>query len=414
MVAATEEGRRVVAVVSAMGRSTDELSDLAYSISSQPSLRELDALLSVGERISCALTSMAVHDLGKQAVSLTGAQAGIVTDAHYGNARLSNIDPRRVLAALEEHEVVLVTGFQGVSAAGEVTTLGRGGSDASAVALASALGLSECEIFTDVPAVFTADPRVVSDAQQLPTLSHQEMLELAEAGAGVLQPRAVELAATHGIDIHLRSSFTAESGTWIRRATRTFEDTSVSGIGSRRHETLYAARGVTAAAVSEALAQRGVSVGAISRESDEILFTAPGASSQEVAAALEAAGAVAAVREDLGSVGVVSLGIARKPDVTARALALLAAAGVEPRLLTTTPNRISCLIPEAAVDDAVGLLHHALIARAGDGLAGRPAPDPGARLSPLAPAPPVRSSAPQPRRVGRPRTRGAAGERDAS
>ncbi|MBO0848595.1 MAG: aminotransferase class III-fold pyridoxal phosphate-dependent enzyme, partial [Pseudonocardia sp.] len=207
MVEAQRAGRRVVAVLSAMGKTTDELAGMASRMSGQPPPRELDALLSVGESISCALAGMAIHELGSRAVSFSGAQAGIHTDGEHGNARLREVRPERIIEALDDGAIALVTGFQGISPDGAVTTLGRGGSDASAIALAAALGVPECEIFTDVPAVFTADPRVVPDARPLVTLRHEEMLEMAEAGAGVLQPLSVELAAAHGVDIHLRSSF---------------------------------------------------------------------------------------------------------------------------------------------------------------------------------------------------------------
>lgn len=361
LVSAQRHGHRVVAVLSAMGNTTDELSQLAHRMSALPPQRELDALLSVGESISCALASMAVHELGARAVSLTGAQAGIRTDAQHGNARVQAIDPHRITQALNDGAIVLVTGFQAISEGGDVTTLGRGGSDASAVALAAALGVSECDIFTDVPGVFTADPRVVPDARRLPWLHHDEMLEMAEAGARVLQPRAVELAAAHGIDIHLRSSFSAEAGTWIRKQAQAFECTDVAGIAHRRHESLYCARGISAATALSGLAQRGVTLGVIVPEGDELRFTAPGLTDAEVIAALGALGARVTVRDDLGTVSVVSVGIARKPTIAARALSALEAAGITPHLVTTTPGRVCAHIPTALIDHAVRLLHNTFI-----------------------------------------------------
>lgn len=365
MVAAHRAGNRVVAVLSAMGKSTDELSALAYQLTDRPPLRELDALLSVGEQISCALASMAVHALGAKAISLTGEQAGVLTDGMHGNARLLDVRPDRVTAELDEGSIVLVTGYQGVTETGEVTTLGRGGSDASAVALAAGLGLTECEIFTDVPGVFSADPRIVPDARQLVTMRHEEMLEMAEAGAGVLQPRSVELAAAHGVDIHLRSSFGVEDGTWIRRADRTealeSQDGGVAGIAHRRHEPLYAAEGVSAAEVTIALASRGAAVGAIVPEADGVRFTAPGVEAAEVAAALAALDAPLRTYQDLGTVSVVSLGISRKPELMARALTTLEQAGIAARFVTTTPGRISVHVAAEEVDTAVRLLHRAFI-----------------------------------------------------
>ncbi len=369
LVAAQRQGHQVVAVLSAMGKSTDELSELAYRMSALPPPRELDALLSVGESISCALASMAVHELGSRAVSFTGAQAGIATDGQHGNARVRAIHPHRIIEALDDGAIVLVTGFQGISDGGDVTTLGRGGSDASAVVLAAALGVAECDIFTDVPAVFTADPRVVPDARRLRSLRHEEMLEMAEAGAAVLQPRAVELALAHGIDIHLRSSFSAEAGTWIRHGGGAFEGSDgsdVAGIAHRPHESFYSVRGVSAATASSALEQRGAAVGAIVRDGDEVRFTAPWAADAEVIAALSAVGADVEVLDDLGTVSVVSAGIARKPDTTARALTALDAAGIVPQLVTTTLGRVTVHISAALVHDAVRLLHKVLIPQADD------------------------------------------------
>lgn len=357
LVAARRTGHRVVAVLSAMGDSTDRLHGLAYALSSHPQLRELDALLSTGESVSCALASMAVHELGGRAVSLTGPQAGILTDGQHGNARLREIRPRRITEALDAGAIVLITGFQGMSGNGDVTTLGRGGSDASAVAIAAALGLSQCEVFTDVPGVFTADPRVVPNARRLTVLTHDEMLQLAEAGATVLQARAVELAQAHGIDIHVRSSFTAESGTWIRKEGTMFEDTDVAGIAHRRDERLYSVRDVSPATVSSALARRGAAVGAMVHLGDEVRFTAPGVERTEITSALDSIGARAGVDDDLGTVSVISTGISRQPEVTARALAALERAGIYPSLVTSTPNRVSCHISSATVDRAVRLLH---------------------------------------------------------
>jgi aspartate kinase len=371
MVAAQRAGHRVVAVLSAMGKSTDELSRMAYQMSARPQMRELDALLAVGESVSCALASMAVHELGSRAMSFTGGQAGIHTDDTHGNARLRGVRPERILAALDDGAIALVTGFQGVSPDGAVTTLGRGGSDASAVAVAAALGVSECEIFTDVPAVFTADPRVVPNAKRIHELRHEEMLEMAEAGAGVLQPRSVELAAAHGVDIHLRSSFSTEQGTWIRRGGSAFEDAEVAGVAHRREEPVYAAKGVTAAEVTTALADRGAAIGAIlpaaTDGADELRFTAPGVDPAEVAAALDTLDTPLSTHLELGTVSVVSLGIARKPALVARALRTLAAAGIEPELVTTTTGRVTVHLASGRVDEAVRLLHDEFVSGSSTG-----------------------------------------------
>lgn len=358
MVAAQQAGHRVVTVLSAMGSSTDELNAMAYAMSARPQLRELDALLSVGESISCALAALAVHDLGSHAVSLNGAQAGILTDDRHGNARLHDIRPQRIIDALDSGAIVLVTGYQGVSPTGDVTTLGRGGSDASAVAVAAALGLSECEIFTDVSGVFSADPRVVPDARQLTAISREEMLQLAAAGAAVLQPRAVELAVAHHIDIHVRSSFTTAAGTWLQEET-VFEVAEITGVAHRERESLYTVCGASPAMITAALARRGAAIGSIVCLGSKVYLTAPGVEEPEVTAALSTAGARILLREELGTVSVVGTGIGRSPDVTARALLSLEAEGIEPQLVTSTPSRVCFHLPERAVHQAVRLLHTA-------------------------------------------------------
>jgi len=357
MAAAQRAGDRVVAVLSAMGATTDELVALSRAVSSRPRLRELDALLAVGEAVSCALAAMAVDELGLRAVSLTGVQAGILTDDRHGNARLREIRPLRILEELDTGAIVLVTGFQGISPAGDVTTLGRGGSDASAVALAAALGLRECQIFTDVDGVFTADPRVVAGARKLPAVGRAEMLHLAAAGAAVLQPRAVELAIAHDVDIHVRSSFTGAAGTWIVEEAGMFETDDVVGVAHRDRESCYAVRDLSPAAVIAALAGRGSAVGTVERHGGEVLFTAPGLAETEVVAVLAAAGVEVAVRDEFGTVTVVGHGLDRRPEVAARALLALERDGIDPHLVTTAPGCVSFRVPAARVRAAVRLLH---------------------------------------------------------
>lgn len=371
MVDQQRSGRRIVAVLSAMGKFSDELIDMAYKQSSRPPLRELDALLSVGEQISCSLAAMAVEELGVPAISLNGEQAGVRTDDQFGNARLIGVNPEQISTALDEGRIVLVTGFQGVSPLGDTTTLGRGGSDASAVAVAAGLGLSECEIFTDVSGVFTADPRVVPNARKLGTVRASDMLEMAEAGASVLQPRAVELAAAHGIDIHLRSSFTDEPGTWIRGcgtggAAAGAEDAGVIGVAHRNQDTLYSVSGVSPAQALRALAARGAAIGTL-QVSDAagapVLFTAPGVEAAEVTGAFADVDASVAVHDDLGSVSVIATGIARKPAITAAALTALEGAGIDAELVTTTTGRLTVHVNAAEVHDAVRVLHALFIER---------------------------------------------------
>ena len=221
LVAARAEGNRVVAVLSAMGDSTDELVRLAYEVSPRPKPRELDMLISVGERISCALAAMAIHDLGAEAISLTGSQAGIVTDTVHGRAKIVDVRARRIHEALDQDRIVLVAGFQGVSTDFDITTLGRGGSDTTAVALAAALGAEVCEIYTDVEGVFTADPRLVPQARKLHAVSYEEMLEMAASGARVLQVRSVEVARNHNVKLHVRSTFSARGRHLDSRGGRT-------------------------------------------------------------------------------------------------------------------------------------------------------------------------------------------------
>jgi aspartate kinase len=357
LVAARRQGQQVVAVLSAMGGTTDELVQLAYGLSSEPQPRELDALLSVGEVMSCALVAIAVHELGERAVSLTGSQAGILTDESHGNARLRRISPDRVTEALDTGAVVLVAGFQGVSGAGDVTTLGRGGSDATAIALASALGLSECEIFTDVPGVFTADPRVVTGARKLSLVSHEEMLRLADAGARVMQARAVELAAARGVDIHVRSSLTSEPGTWIRRHPRPAE--RISGIAHIGHDPMYTVSGQSPAVVSAAMARRNLAIGLIIHEDGKLRFTAPGTSPAQVTATMAALDLDLSVRDDLGSVSVVGAKGGNQPGVTATVLSALETSGIDAHLISCTPGRVCCHVAAGNVDAAAQALHNA-------------------------------------------------------
>src|SRR5690349_18913602 len=240
LVAARESGVRVVAVVSAMGSSTDDLLDLARQVSAQPEPRELDMLISVGERISCALAAMAIHDLGHEAISLTGSQAGIVTDTVHGKAKIVDVRARRIHEALDRDRIVLVAGFQGVSADSfDVTTLGRGGSDTTAVALAAALGAYVCEIYTDVDGVYTADPRLVPTARKLDVLSYEEMLEMASSGARVMATRSIEVARSHNVRLHVRSTFNDGEGTWIREEESMLEKALISGVVHQHEETVY-------------------------------------------------------------------------------------------------------------------------------------------------------------------------------
>jgi aspartate kinase len=360
LVAARAAGNRVVAVLSAMGDSTDDLVRLAYEVSPRPKPRELDMLISVGERISCALAAMAIHDLGAEAISLTGSQAGIVTDTVHGRAKIVDVRARRIHEALDEDRIVLVAGFQGVSTDFDITTLGRGGSDTTAVALAAALGAHVCEIYTDVEGVFTADPRLVPEARKLHAVSYEEMLELAASGAKVLQVRSVEVARSHNVKLHVRSTFSAEDGTWIREEDdRMLEKALISGVTHTREETLYRVEGTTPAQLFAALADAGVNVDTIVQTGPEIVFSAPADDRDAATDVLDRLDVQWSARDDLGKVSVIGAGMKSHPGVAAKAFATLADAGIQPEVVTTSPIKIACHVRTDDVDTAVVELHKA-------------------------------------------------------
>jgi len=358
LVAAREDGTRVVAVLSAMGDSTDELVRLAHEISARPKARELDMLISVGERISCSLCAMAIHDLGHEAISLTGSQAGIVTDTAHGKAKIVDIRARRIHEALDAERIVLVAGFQGVSTDYDITTLGRGGSDTTAVALAAALGAEACEIYTDVDGVHTADPRVVSSARKLHAVSYEEMLEMAASGARVLQLRSVEFARNHEVKLHVRSSFSEADGTWIRKEDeRMLEKALISGVTHTLEETVYRVEGAPAAQLFEALAAAGVNVDLVIQTGPEIVFSAP--ERAETEGALQGLGVGWSARDDLGQVSIIGAGMRSHPGVAAKAFSTLDDLGIKPEIVTTSPIKIACFIPREQVEEAVRALHAA-------------------------------------------------------
>jgi aspartate kinase len=370
LVEAHERGTRVVGTVSAMGRTTDTLLELARQVSPHPNPRELDMLLSTGERTACALVAMAVHDLGHEAVSFTGSQAGILTDAVYNKAKIREITPVRVVRALDDGKIVLVAGFQGFSRdTMDVTTLGRGGTDATAVALAAALGAS-CEICSDVSGVFTADPHIVPKARKLPVLSYEEMLEMAASGARVLMVRAVELARGHGVPIHARSSFSDEPGTWVAEIAG-MEQSIVSAVTHSEDEVVFALRGVpdvpgSAAAIFESVAAENANVDTIHQNfahgPAELSFSVPEDDVPATRRALESAqeriGPIE-VEEiaDLGKVSLVGAGMRSNPGVAALMFRTLAEEQINLRLISTSPIKISCLVARADVERAVRALH---------------------------------------------------------
>jgi aspartate kinase len=360
LVAAREAGNRVVAVLSAMGDTTDDLLRLAHEISPHPVARELDMLISVGERVSCALAAMAIHDLGHEAISLTGSQAGIVTDTAHGKAKIVDVRARRIHEALDENRIVLVAGFQGVSTAFEVTTLGRGGSNLTAVVLAAALGAEACEMYTDVEGIFTADPRLVPGARKLHAVSYEEMLEMAASGAKVLQLRSVEFARNHGVRLHVRSSFSDENGTWIREEDeRMLEKAIISGVTHTVEEAIYRVEGARAAELFDALAAAGASVDTIIQTGPEIVFSAPFSDTAEVTRTLDGLGVRWSSREDLGKVSLVGAGMRTHPGVAGRTFSTLAEIGIEPQIVNTSPIKIACFLPRDDVERAVKALHDA-------------------------------------------------------
>jgi aspartate kinase len=371
-----EQGHRVVVVLSARGKTTDELISMAEEVSSAPDPREMDMLLSTGERISCALCAMAINDLGHRAISLTGSQAGIVTDESHTKALILDVRADRIKAALEEDSIVLVAGFQGVSAnARNVTTLGRGGSDTSAVAVAAALGAEVCEIYTDVAGVYSADPRIVPDARKLETVSFEEMLEMAASGAGVLQLRSVEYARNHGVRIHCRSSFDEQPGTVVLAEGETMEQPLITAVTHSDKEARITLTGVpdapgAAARIFGAMADANINVDMIVQNEPstaggqaEISFTVPREDIRVARAALQPltgeAFAEMSTHEEMGKVSIVGAGMRSHPGVAAKVFRVLAREGVNIDMISTSPIKISCVIDRESVALAVRSLHSA-------------------------------------------------------
>ncbi len=372
-----EGGANVVAVLSARGKTTDELIAMAGEVSAAPDPREMDMLLSTGERISCALCAMAIRDLGHRAISLTGSQAGIVTDSWHTSARIIEVRADRVKEALQEDHIVLVAGFQGVSTATQdVTTLGRGGSDTTAVAVAAELQAEVCEIYTDVPGVFSADPRVVPDARKLDAVTYEEMLEMSSSGAGVLQLRSVEYARNHGVRIHCRSSFDDRPGTLVVSEGENMDPAERPIVSAVTHSTSEAIvklldvrhRPGMAARIFTALADAGVEVDMIDQgpptgELAQIAITIPRDRMRDARAALDPlAGEVFAELvpdENVGKVSIVGAGMRTYPGVAAKMFNVLAAEGLNLDMITTSPIRISSVIPRDRVESVVRALHAA-------------------------------------------------------
>jgi aspartate kinase len=372
LVHAKERGLNVVGTVSAMGRTTDGLIELAHQVSPMPNMRELDMLLSTGERIACALVAMAIHDLGHVAMSLTGSQAGILTDAVHTKAKIREIRGDRVRAGLAQDKIVLVAGFQGFSRdTMDVTTLGRGGTDATAVALAAALGAA-CEIYSDVPGVFTADPRIVPEARKLRSLSYEEMLEMSASGAKVLMLRSVELARNHGVRIHARSTFSDEEGTWIEEGEE-MEEPIVSAVTHSEHDVVFTLSEIpdrpgVAAMIFDIVASANVNVDTIIQNvvhgGAELSFSVPADDVPATRSALESTRPELGAFEveenhDLGKVSLIGAGMRSHPGVAATMFRTLADLGINIQMISTSPIKISCMIERARIADAVRSLHAA-------------------------------------------------------
>jgi aspartate kinase len=381
---ARAQGADLVVVVSAMGDTTDELLRLAAAITDDPNPRELDMLLATGEHQSATLVSMALHALGVKAISLTGAQAGITTDASHGRARIANVEPRRVRRELDKGNVVIVAGFQGQRVAsaddgddggpGETTTLGRGGSDTTAVALAAALQANRCQIFTDVKGIYTADPRLVTDARQLNTIGYEEMLELAQQGAQVMQVRAVELGWINDVEIEVLSSFEDAPGTLIREDPLVEQRNKVRGLAHDRNVakvTLLAVpdRPGIARAVFGPLADAGINVDMIVQNvghdgATDISFTVPrvelARAEKVLAPVVEEMGARGVTTDPtVAKVSIIGAGLHNAPGYAARMFGTLADASVNIEMISTSEVRITCVIEEAQLADALNALHGA-------------------------------------------------------
>jgi len=375
IVRSRREGNDVVVVVSAMGKTTDELERLAHEVSSDPSAREMDMLLTSGERISIALLCMAIIDQGEAAQSFTGSQAGIVTDTAHRKAKILEIRADRIQEAIAAGNVCVVAGFQGMSTERNITTLGRGGSDTTAVALAAALDADVCEIYTDVSGIYTADPRIVPDARRLDRVSYDEMLEMAATGGRVLALRSVEFARNYNVPVHVRSSFSYEPGTWVTDSEEsTMEDPIISGVThdvSEAKVTIFRVpdRPGVAAKLFRPLADANLVVDMIEQNvstdgSTDISFTVPKSDLtrtmevvEKVVAAIEAGGATA--DENIGRVSVVGAGMKTNPGVAAQMFETLAAEGVNIEMISTSTIRISCVVAQDDVERAVRALHAA-------------------------------------------------------
>jgi len=380
IVATKKAGHQVVVVVSAMGDTTDELIDLANAVTPIPQGRELDMLLTAGERISMALLAMAINNLGFEALSFTGSQAGVITDSVHGKARIIDVTPGRIREAIDSGAIAIVAGFQGISQdTKDITTLGRGGSDTTAVALAAALEADVCEIYTDVDGVFSADPRVVPSARKLKTVTYEEMLELAAAGAKVLHLRCVEYARRFNLPIHVRSSFTPNEGTWVvenHPDGGTMEQAIISGVAHDKSEAKVTIVGVpdrtgVAARIFQAVADNDINVDMIVQNVSaaatgltDISFTVSKTEGQKATSVLQRiqgeVGFASIIYDDtIGKLSLVGAGMRSHPGVTATFFSAMADAGVNIEMISTSEIRISVIVRQADLERAAKAAHTA-------------------------------------------------------
>jgi aspartate kinase len=369
-----EKGDQVVVVVSAMGDTTDDLIKLAYQVTTRPDERELDLLLSTGEIVACTLVAMALEAMGYDAISLTGAQAGIKTDASYSRARILGIEPKRIVKELDSGKIVIVAGFQGITDEMDITTLGRGGSDTTAVALAAALKAKVCERYTDVEGIYTADPRLVPEAQRLSEISYEEMLEVATYGSKVIHPRAVELGELYNVPILVASSFTDNPGTLIHGGASMEVRNKVRSIAHDLDVAKITVVGVPdrpgiAASIFEPLARANISIDTIVQNASinnitDLTFTVAksqlGKAMEVVKPIAQSIGARECVSDaKLGKVSIIGTGMQNTPGYAARMFSTFSENGINIQLITTSEIRITCIIDEAKVKDAVRALHRA-------------------------------------------------------
>jgi len=367
-----KKGYKMVIVVSALGDTTDELIELAYNITSEPSEREMDMLLSTGEQISVALLAMAIQKKGLEAISFTGAQVGIITDTSHTRARIIKINADKIKEALQNGKIVIVAGFQGVTLNQDITTLGRGGSDLTAVALAKELGAKACEIYTDVEGIYTADPRIEPKAKKIPAITYDEMLEMASLGAQVMQARSIEVAKKFNVPIHVRSSFNQNTGTMITKEVTRMEDVVVSGVTLNKNEAKITVCNVPdrpgiAAKIFKGLSEKGISVDMIvqnvshTRQTD-ISFTVNKTNLSKAAKLTkkitgEVKGGEVLEDEDIARVSIVGVGMKSHPGVAATMFDTLAKNKVNIEMISTSDISISCIIKKKFAEAAVKALH---------------------------------------------------------